>query len=164
MSSFTIVVIDDDKDIGALMKKALENHGPYTVYVTDNGVEGEQFCVQHRPALIFLDYVMPGTKGDQVIDFLRSRPETCEIPIVLMSGLGEMDYIDVKEQWKWVPNTKVVHERGEIPEALKWKHDAEEVAAELGVRVYLHKPFSRETLLEVAAAILTPPEQVEEDI
>ena len=159
-----IVVIDDEKDLCSLMKDILENTGAYQVSLAHDGKTGEALCLQEKPDLIFLDYVMPQEKGDQVVRFLKKYPETKSIPIVLMSGLGEMVYFQKKEQWKWLPNTPVVKERGDVPETLKWKRIPEEVAKEMGVAIYLAKPFSRAALLEVVGSIFKVDEKKEEEI
>ncbi len=154
MDVLKIIVIDDEKDVGQLMKKALEQTGLYTVLTAHDGIVGEQLCRVEKPDLIFLDYVLPGMKGDEIIQSLKSDPATKHIPIVLMSGLGEMSYIEEKDQWKWAPNTKIVQSRGELPEVLKRPNASEEAAEQLGVTVYLRKPFSKKALLEVASEIL----------
>ena len=156
-----IVLVDDDKDVCGLMKKALVNTGNYEVFTAHDGPSGQTLCLQEKPDLIFLDFVMPQERGDDVIKFLKAHDETKNIPIVLMSGLGEMVYLEKKEQWKWLPNTDAVKTRGDIPEPLAWKRLSDEVAAEMGVAVYLTKPFSRVTLLDVADSLLNIPPKEE---
>ena len=78
-----------------------------------------------------------------------------------MSGLGEMVYLQKKDQWKWLPNSSVVTNRGEIPKALKWEKVPENIAKELGVTAFLPKPFSKEALVGVAADILRQFEKTE---
>ncbi len=148
-----IVVIDDEKDLCGLIKEILEKTGQYQVALAYDGKAGEALCLQEKPDLIFLDFIMPVEKGDKVVAFLKAHPETKNIPIVLMSGLGEMVYFQKKHQWKWLPNTKVVDGRGEVPEALMWKRIPEEIAKEMGVAVYLAKPFNSAVLLEVTESL-----------
>ncbi len=151
-----IVLIDDDKNVCELMRKTLANTQKYEVLTANDGTTGKQLCLKVKPDLIILDFVMPGENGNEVIKFLKEHEETKDIMVVLMSGLGEMVYLEKKEQWKWEPNTDVVNHRGEIPEPMAWKKLSDEVAAEMGVTVYLVKPFSRNVLLDVADSLLNP--------
>ena len=156
-----IVLIDDDKNVCELMRKTLANTQNYEVLTANDGTTGKNLCLQEKPDLIILDFVMPHENGDVVIKFLKEHEETKNIMVVLMSGLGEMVYVEKKEQWKWLPNTDVVKDRGELPAPLTWKKLSDEVAAEMGVTVYLVKPFSRATLLDVADSLLNIPPKEE---
>lgn len=162
MAMQKIVLIDDDKDTCELLKNALERTGCYQAFMANTAAQGEAICLAEKPDLIFLDFVMPDENGDRVITFLKSHEETQSIPIVLMSGLGEMVYLQKKDQWKWLPNTTAVQKRGEIPDSMKWKRLPEEIAQEMGVSVYLTKPFSRSTFLELVDYILRPVQKPDE--
>ncbi|MDP2652884.1 MAG: hypothetical protein Q8Q08_02510 [Candidatus Omnitrophota bacterium] len=70
-----------------------------------------------------------------------------------MSGLGEMVYLRDKAQWRWLPNTTAIHERGTIPDVLKWKRAPEEIANEFGVHAYIPKPFSRDVLVDAIRGV-----------
>jgi len=155
-----IVVIDDEKDVTLLMKKSLERTGQYTVFTAFDSTEGEQVCLQEKPDLLFLDFILPDGHGDDLLKKLRKVPELRNMAVVMMTGLGEMSYFDKNEKWRWLPNKKVVQDRGEIPDEIKWHLlTSEEVASQLGVSVYLRKPFSKETLAEVAAEVFAKKEQ-----
>jgi len=154
MEKSKIAVIDDEKDICALLQEILENTGLYTVLTANNGEDGEKLCVQENPRLIFMDFVMPKVKADQLIQCLKTKAQTKNIPIILMSGLGEMIYTYAKEKWKWVPNSKVVQARGELPAALKNKGFSEDVSRTLGVQGFLKKPFTRDAVINLASELL----------
>lgn len=156
MDKQRIVLIDDDTETCGLMKNALERTECYDVFVAHNAKDGEAVCLAQKPDLIFLDFVMPDESGDHVINFLKTHEETKDIPIILMSGMGEMVYFQKKDQWKWLPNNKAALHRGKIPDSIMWKKLPEEVAQEMGVAVYLTKPFSRSAFLELADHVLQP--------
>ncbi len=161
-----IVVVDDEKDLALLIKSILEGTGLYEVSMAHDGVEGIALIKQTLPELIFLDFVMPKATGDKVIASVKADPTTAKIPIVLMSGLGEMIYSKAKDQWKWLPNNPATKNRGEMPEVLADKTQANHAAEALGVKDYLQKPFKKETLIEIAANLLKPAkvEEKPEDI
>ena len=44
---------------------------------------------EERPDLIVLDWMLPGISGIEVCRLLRSRPETRDIPIIMLTARGE---------------------------------------------------------------------------
>lgn len=96
-----ILVIDDDPDILALLKKGFENRG-YEVVTAANGAEGIQLSNTAQPDLIILDVELPDFDGIEVcqrirhnsivpIIFLTIRSE--ETDVVLGLGVGADNYI-----------------------------------------------------------------------
>ncbi len=154
MDKKKIVVIDDEKDLCLLIQTILEGTGKYEVVLAHDGIEGIQLIKQTVPAMIFVDFVMPKAGGDKVIAAVKADPATAKIPIVLMSGLGEMIYSKAKDQWKWLPNNPAIKNRGELPEVIADKTMASQVAEKLNIRDYLQKPFKKDTLIEIADTVL----------
>lgn len=149
-----IIIIDDEKDLCFLVKSNLEETGLYQVLVAYDGNSGKELCLQELPDLIILDFVMPKERGDKVVEFLKTHPETCAIPIILISGLGEMVYLQKTGRWQWLPNNYAVQTRGELPMALKWKKLPNDIAKQLGITAFLPKPFSGKDLEEVVAEVI----------
>ncbi len=80
-----VLVVDDSRTIVAVLRKMLlENQ--FEVHGAGDGAEALEVAVAEKPALIFLDIVMPGMNGFSALRELRRRPETREIPIIMMSG------------------------------------------------------------------------------
>jgi DNA-binding response OmpR family regulator len=89
--SIRILVIDDDADVTALVRAALESGG-YEVLVADSGESGLELAYTQHPHLILLDVVMPGINGYQVCQELQFG-FTKDIPVVFLTGhagLGDM--------------------------------------------------------------------------
>ena len=61
----TVVVVDDDPDIRALVAMKLSNAG-YAVTVETNGEAGLATACAARPDLVVLDWMMPGLSGIDV--------------------------------------------------------------------------------------------------
>ena len=59
-----VLCIDDDPDVLEILKKYLVPEG-YTVDIALSGEEGIQMAIQHKPALITLDIMMPQKDGWQ---------------------------------------------------------------------------------------------------
>ena len=88
----TILVVDDDPVVCALMRATLEGDG-FTVLEAGDGVEGCRLYAEHRPDLLLVDVVMPRMDGYQLCRELRSRPESAYVPIVVSTSLDDLPSI-----------------------------------------------------------------------
>lgn len=154
MDKKKIVVIDDEVDLSTLIKEILEGTGLFVVSVANDGLAGIELVKKELPELVFLDFVLPKASGDKVIEQLHKAPETQKIPIVLMSGLGEMVYLKNKDQWKWMPNAPGTKFRGKLPDVIAEKGSPERVSETFGVKDFLQKPFRKDTLIEIAKSLI----------
>lgn len=146
-----ILVVDDEEDIGYLVKKTLEKTGEYQVEFTSHPEQVLEKCQADPPDLVILDIVMPNMNGRELIKQLQARPETGKVLIMVTSGLGEMVYVKWNNKWRWLPNRPVVHQRGDV---IKEKN-SERAAEAYGVDAYLAKPFPPSILLEFVKGVLT---------
>jgi len=80
-----ILVIDDDPDIGALLKEYLGRYG-FEVEVKASARAGLQQLACQRMDLIVLDVRLPDEDGFELLSELRQR---WEIPVILLTGLEE---------------------------------------------------------------------------
>lgn len=80
-----VLIADDDPDIGKVVAVNLKAEG-FDVDVVTNGWEAEARALRTRPDMIVLDVGMPGRNGLEVLADLRSRPETRDIPVVLLTA------------------------------------------------------------------------------
>jgi PAS domain S-box-containing protein len=103
----TVLVIDDDPMVPELMARILGKDGLTVVACTD-GEEGVRLARERRPAAITLDVMMPGTDGWGVLARLKADPETCDIPVVMLTivdergrgfSLGAADYLTKPIDW-----------------------------------------------------------------
>ena len=83
-----ILVVDDEPDISALVAYHLARES-YRVRTASNGLEALQAIATDPPDLIVLDLMLPGMSGLQVLEELRRRPETQEIPVILLTARRE---------------------------------------------------------------------------
>ncbi len=84
-----ILVVDDEPDIVRLLTFALQTDG-YQVLAAKNGAEGLEIAQREKPDVIILDVMMPGMDGFEVCSVLRSRPDTANLPIIILSALGQV--------------------------------------------------------------------------
>jgi len=80
-----ILVVDDDPAAVKWIASLLEDTG-YSVLKAGDGMEGIALAVERRPALIILDLMMPQISGFEVVEALRAREETREIPILIVTA------------------------------------------------------------------------------
>ena len=79
-----ILIIDDNE----VSRYLLREHIPpteYEVFEARDGREGLRLAKELKPAMIFLDFYMPGLTGMEVLKDLRSMEDLADIPVVLHS-------------------------------------------------------------------------------
>jgi CheY-like chemotaxis protein len=81
----TIVVVDDDPMALELVRVTLEPQG-WAVKVCERGADAITLIASTRPSVVLVDLLMPETDGFAVIDALAARPETADIPIVVLTA------------------------------------------------------------------------------
>jgi len=79
-----VLVVEDENVASELLTTYLSKNG-YAVVRARNGAEAIDLALRLRPAAITLDILLPDTDGLEVLATLRSRPETREIPVVVVS-------------------------------------------------------------------------------
>lgn len=89
----TILLIDDDEDIRALLEYNLKKEG-FQVLSASNGREGIKMAKQHIPDLILLDVMMPEMDGVEVCEELRGEHSTKDILICFLTARNE-DYSQI---------------------------------------------------------------------
>jgi CheY-like chemotaxis protein len=80
-----ILVVDDARTECELMGKTVTGAGHEVIYAA-HGKDAIALANQHKPALIFLDVVMPIMDGFATCRHLRRDPATAQIPIVLLTA------------------------------------------------------------------------------
>lgn len=92
-----VLVADDDPDILKIVAANLRAEG-FEVDAVSNGLEAQARAVRNLPDLIVLDVTMPGRDGLEVLSALRARPDTRDIPVVLLTARSSDS--DIWEGWK----------------------------------------------------------------
>lgn len=84
----TILLVDDDGDILAMISILLETKG-FEVLTCSSGVEALEKLKTVKPNLVLLDVMMPGMSGYDVLVHMKQRPETQNIPVIMVTARGE---------------------------------------------------------------------------
>ena len=81
----TVLVVEDDHDIAALLTLLLRRGG-YTVDVRHDGRRALAAVVDERPDLVLLDLGLPDLTGWQVLRLLRA---SSDVPVLLVTGQAD---------------------------------------------------------------------------
>jgi DNA-binding response OmpR family regulator len=126
MAGKYILIVDDDPDLVETVSMMLESKG-YEVGKAYDGIEGEESIKKRRPDVLVLDVMMPRKNGYQLCKELKSNKWTEEIPIILLTAVGEA-----------VPTTSYSHAEGMAIEA----------------EDFIPKPVDAATLVEAVERLL----------
>src|SRR3954462_14654157 len=86
--STSILIVEDDPDIAALVARYLDKAG----YATDRAASGRdalRLVEQKTPDLIVLDLMLPHVDGLEVCRLLRSNDATAAIPVIMLTARAE---------------------------------------------------------------------------
>ena len=80
----TVLVVDDDPNVVAMISKYLSGEGYNTITAT-SGKKALELAETHRPFAITLDVIMPEMDGWEVLQNLKKNPVTADIPVIIVS-------------------------------------------------------------------------------
>ena len=86
--SASILIVEDEEPLQILLKYNLEAEG-YRVFAATAGEDVPMMIADEHPNLIILDWMLPGISGIELCRLLRAKPETRDIPIVMLTARGE---------------------------------------------------------------------------
>jgi CheY-like chemotaxis protein len=88
MSQPKILIADDESEYVEILTSLLEAHG-FEILVAHEGVRTIEAAHKQKPNLILLDLHMPAGTGQTVLQYLRSKPDTHAIPVIVITGSSE---------------------------------------------------------------------------
>ncbi|MEW6194105.1 MAG: response regulator [Bacteroidota bacterium] len=81
----TILVIDDSDVIRASLRNFLSEYD-LEVITCNDGLEGIQKAIEHKPKLIFLDLMMPNLDGLRMLKVIKILEDLKNLPVIVISG------------------------------------------------------------------------------
>jgi len=84
----SILIVEDEEALTLLLRYNLEAAG-YDVESVARGDDADLRLRESIPDLVILDWMLPGVSGIELCRRLRSRPETRQLPIVMLTARGE---------------------------------------------------------------------------
>ena len=88
MEQKKILIIEDDKFLNKLYSDKLKREG-FNVLVAISGDEGLAKVFSEKPDLVILDIVLPEKNGFDILSEIKLRPETKDIPVLILTNLAQ---------------------------------------------------------------------------
>jgi CheY-like chemotaxis protein len=82
----SVVIIDDDPDVRAMVKSTIESVGMRAVEAANGQAALDWLSSHPRPALVLLDLMMPRMDGFEFLEHVRQKPEFVDLPVVVLTA------------------------------------------------------------------------------
>jgi len=90
-----ILVVDDYEPEARLIRRLLETQPRFVVIEAHSGQEGLRVIDEAPPDMIILDLMLPDISGENLLVMLRMRPETANVPIIVVTSRDDLP-VDVR--------------------------------------------------------------------
>ena len=87
----SVLIVDDDPNYLSLVREWLKES--YKVAMANSGLQAIKYLGKNKVDLILLDHEMPVTTGPQVLEMLRSDPDTSSIPVMFLTGKSDKESV-----------------------------------------------------------------------
>jgi len=81
-----VAVVDDSPEARRLIRRILQSQGNFSIFEAEGGKQALKLIDKEHPDLIILDLMMPEMDGFAVLDQLKAKPETAEIPVIVATA------------------------------------------------------------------------------
>ncbi|PIR04187.1 MAG: response regulator [Candidatus Magasanikbacteria bacterium CG11_big_fil_rev_8_21_14_0_20_39_34] len=88
-----VLIIEDDSFLANIYKTKFEMEG-FKVSVSDNGESGLADIKKKKPDIVLLDILLPKMDGFTVLEHAKADKEVADIPVILLTNLGQKDDVD----------------------------------------------------------------------
>lgn len=88
---YSILVVENEEDVQNFLISTFSEK--YRVRIANNGKEALLEVREKEPDLIVSDVMMPEMDGYELCEKIKSNPETCHLPILLLTALGDNENI-----------------------------------------------------------------------
>jgi CheY-like chemotaxis protein len=92
ITSQRILIVDDDETTADVLTIRLNQQG-FRTSVAENGEQALLLARTERPSVILLDLRLPDIDGFELCRELVDNEETCDIPVIIVSGMESPDVI-----------------------------------------------------------------------
>lgn len=89
----SLLVVDDDETNRFALVNRLHRMGFHHVEIAGDGQHAFDLMMLHAFDLVFLDIMMPGLDGLQVLEKIKSEPQLRDVPVIIISALDDIDSI-----------------------------------------------------------------------
>ncbi len=85
-NAYTVLLVEDNLEMRTAIRNIFSNH--YQVLLASNGKEALEVIREKMPDLIVSDVMMPEMSGTELCAQIKSNPDMCHIPIILLTALN----------------------------------------------------------------------------
>jgi DNA-binding response OmpR family regulator len=88
-----VLIVEDDPFLLKMYAEKFEFEN-FAVYMAEDGKKGIRIATKEKPDIILLDIILPEISGFDVLHELKSKNETKNIPVILLTNLSQRDDIN----------------------------------------------------------------------
>lgn len=85
----SVLVVDDDEANRDILSRQLQRLG-FDVSIAGNGPEALRLLERRHFDIALIDFMMPDMDGLDVLESIKDNPDTCDIPVIIISALDEL--------------------------------------------------------------------------
>lgn len=87
----TILIVDDELHIRALLEEALEELTDIGVrlLIAEDGAKGLELALEYRPDLVLLDVMMPKMNGYDLCETIKKKHKLQHIHVIMLTAKGQ---------------------------------------------------------------------------
>jgi len=89
-----ILVIEDDKFLRELMVRKLASEPGFEILSAIDGENGLKSMKEQKPEVVLLDLILPGIGGFDVLAKMKEDMALADIPVIILSNLGQQEDVD----------------------------------------------------------------------
>ena len=86
---YTVLIVDDNRELLAVLEEGLTLAGPFRVLTAENGVDGLEKFFETNPDCVVIDVKMPELDGNQLVRVLRGDRASEQTPLVVLTALAQ---------------------------------------------------------------------------
>lgn len=87
-TGLSIVLVEDDPLLSTLFTTKMSSEG-FVVHHAEDGSSAMEKVRSAKPDIVILDVILPGMDGFEVLEALKKDPETKNIPVIMLSNIGQ---------------------------------------------------------------------------
>ncbi len=89
-----VLYVEDEPDIQAIARLALESVGGFEVFICSSGIEALEKAPGINPDMILLDVMMPGLDGPETLKKMREIDVLKDTPVVFLTAKAMASEVD----------------------------------------------------------------------
>lgn len=88
-----ILLIDDDPDIQLIIRRTLKEERAVKLTIVSSGKEAISVLSNESPDVILFDQMLEDTKGDELLNMIKSNDESRDIPIIFLTSKNRPEHL-----------------------------------------------------------------------